>query len=233
MPIKDPVRRRELALASYHRQHEKRKAQALLEGSLIHCPRCNQVRKPDHRCVADYARFSEKNKNSGITLICSECQSLFETRIPLPLISRVRLCPSCRIPRTLDRLRERLLRRKDISSGPRLRRMRQPKPLTDPKPRKGSRQTLLPVLELWPYGATGWPIDHVNNIVPRELPDTLRADICQELCLMLLSNQDTDLSPQVVKSVTRRAYGDYARSLDWRDSDGFALADQLGYEHWI
>lgn len=49
--------------------------------------------------------------------------------------------------------------------------------------------TAEPLAEYWPYGHTSGLLDRVNAVVPRGIPEYLRADICQELCTMVLEGQ--------------------------------------------
>ena len=92
-----------------------------------------------------------------------------------------------------------------------------------------------PLPEVWPYGHSSPHIAAVNGVVPRNLYEAVRADVCQELCLMLIAGEVTEDSlQQAVPGATRRAYGQYAISMDWRAADGYAMADAvLAWEHHI
>lgn len=96
------------------------------------------------------------------------------------------------------------------------------------------RDTGIPIPEYWPYlaGDThgGWPVDDVNAIVPKNMPAEVRADVCQELCLVAVEGGDI---AQHLRYAMRRAWGDYALSIDWRREDGLAIADQLAYEQYV
>lgn len=95
--------------------------------------------------------------------------------------------------------------------------------------------SLPPLSEVWPYGATGYPIDLINETVPLSVPETIRPDVCQELCLMLFAGAlEPDEVAGAVQQTVRKAWGEYAISIDWRRSDGWALADRLAQEElWI
>lgn len=89
----------------------------------------------------------------------------------------------------------------------------------------------VPIPEFWPYGATGWPFDEVNAVVPTGLPPEVRADVCQELCLAVIAGEATtnDLTA-LVPGAKRRAYGEWALSMDWERADGWKLADTFAVE---
>lgn len=91
-----------------------------------------------------------------------------------------------------------------------------------------------PLPQFWPYDAVGYPLEQVNAFVPRGLPEYLRSDICQELCLAILAGECTpDNMGEVYRRAVRETYGNWAVSLDWRREDGYAIADRaLRVDGW-
>ena len=67
----------------------------------------------------------------------------------------------------------------------------------------------LPVLaEVWPYDGTGWPIELVNAAVPTHWNYETRADVCQEVCLRLVTGEaDEDTLSYHVKEAARKVFG--------------------------
>lgn len=177
--------------------------------------------------------FAEANRNLGILKPCMDCDKEFTSYMPLNLIWRPQRCSNCKVshekervrlhPKTPEQRRQyreshreqinayRVQWRQTHSSGP-----------------------TIHIAEIWPFGATGWPFEEVNAVVSKALPEVVRADVCQELCLMVISNE---LAPEdiqkSVRGVIRRVWGDYSISIDQRRSDGLALADQLMAEEVI
>lgn len=49
--------------------------------------------------------------------------------------------------------------------------------------------TDVPVPDYWPYNQSSPLIDRVNAVVSKYIPDDLRADICQELCLLVIKGE--------------------------------------------
>jgi len=87
-----------------------------------------------------------------------------------------------------------------------------------------------PVPMYWPYSQSGWPVDVVNEAVPKHIPEDIRADVCQEMCLLLHERDDVgqDEWDRAYKAALRRTYGNWALRLDWRREDGLILADRFG-----
>jgi hypothetical protein len=182
--------------------------------------------------------FREKNRNpEGRPKECMNCREVFTSFMPINLLTvRGQRCPKCNAAQkkaTTERLnalpkspeRQKELRRawRERNRGKVAAYMRE----------WNSKRRLLeaPVPEVWPYAATAWPVGIVNSLVSKEMPEQVRADICQELCLMLIAGEvDEESLARALPSVRRKAYGNYALSLDWRREDGYSLADRLeGY----
>jgi len=90
---------------------------------------------------------------------------------------------------------------------------------------------LAPIPESWPYGAGGEPFDRITGLVPNYIPEDLRADIGQELCLLWVEGE---LDQRDMVAIRRKVYpkhsvlsihqptfgreetlGDYIESPDW------------------
>lgn len=71
-----------------------------------------------------------------------------------------------------------------------------------------------PLPYYWPYGETEWPVDVVNSIVSREFPEDIRADICQELCLLLVEGEDAAVLPSHIQRIRGELYGRYSTNID-------------------
>lgn len=85
-----------------------------------------------------------------------------------------------------------------------------------------------PISEVWPYGADEPLVNAVNALLPLSIPEWVRADAGQQAVLECLAGQvgESQLD-KTVKRCVRKAWGEYAVSIDWRRADGFALADQI------
>src|ERR1051325_10287290 len=109
--------------------------------------------------------------------------------------------------------------------------------------RRGRRVT--PLSSCYPYridnGAAGADlITAINNLVPRSLPELLRADVCQALALAVLSGEiEADkISPHVqrfIKEQNKFLPRKHELSLDaplYRDGDKFSLLDTISAEQY-
>ena len=78
----------------------------------------------------------------------------------------------------------------------------------------GSDRRVPPVSEYWPYDTSSPVIDKVNTLVPRWYAEDIRADICQELCMILLEGEvDTGYGLKLAQRNTRREYAVSAETL--------------------
>lgn len=97
---------------------------------------------------------------------------------------------------------------------------------------QAARAALVPIAPYWPYGRRSMLIDAVDAMVPRGLPADVRADACQELCLLALTH-DTETVRGAVRGAVRKAYGQYALRLDTPVGVGYTLADMLSYDQYV
>ena len=221
MPV-DRVRKQERQRQWAVQKREQLRAVRVESGDLLYCDDCGQWRKAGHSCLKVRAAFAEVLRNPGTEVVCAGCGRATVTHIPKNLLWRAIYCRECLMEHDHQRAR-----RKAEAAG----REYIPLPVRqEAAEERRERQKVVaePMAEFWPYGATGWPMAEVSAVVPREIPDARRADICQELCLMILAGE-LEVKDAAVswRRVARKAYGEWARSIDWRDEDGFALADRL------
>lgn len=82
----------------------------------------------------------------------------------------------------------------------------------------------------WPYGHTDWPLDVVNTVVPRAYPEDIRADICQELCLLIIEGETESTLVTHLPYARSKAYGNTFR---YRLEDAMALGWDQPYDVYI
>lgn len=84
------------------------------------------------------------------------------------------------------------------------------------------------IAERWPYGCYEWPMDVVAKHMPDNLPNYVRADAGQELCVLLLTEEIAeDQLGLAMKKVITKAWGPWVKSLDKPNEEGFTLGDYL------
>ena len=88
---------------------------------------------------------------------------------------------------------------------------------------------LPPIPDYWPYNMQGWPIDTVNAIVPREITDPIRADICQELCLLLVEG----VGEADIKGYTKDAQRRNGYTYGYRVEDLMSTGWDIPVEVWV
>lgn len=178
-------------------------------------------------------------RSEGIERPCTGCGLTITSFAPPQFQYRPQYCPTCKVERERAVNRE-ASRRRNQSSERRvyLANYARERNRTDPAFHEKNLQRLRDyrarqphevvqkLAEVWPYGATGWPFEEVNAAVPHTLPETVRADVCQELCLMVIAGE-VDVADLPVRPVIRRVWGDFTLSIDQRRSDGHAIADYL------
>ncbi len=66
------------------------------------------------------------------------------------------------------------------------------------------RPEIEPIPDLWPYGNWDDPIViRVNAAVPRTLPEAIRAEVCQEMAVAILSNDVIEIDRTAVVHMIR------------------------------
>lgn len=101
--------------------------------------------------------------------------------------------------------------------------------------RSGSSTHVERIPELWPYDCDDRLCLRINEIVPRGIPEDVRADVCQELALAVLAG-DVELEnvSQSLPQATRVAFGQaFMWRLDWTMADGLTVADHLSYDQYV
>ena len=86
-----------------------------------------------------------------------------------------------------------------------------------------------PMTYYWPYGGNEWPVDVVNSIVSREYPEEIRADICQELCLLLVEGEAEDTLASHIQRLRGELYGRYSTNIDRLMAAGWDIPTEV----WI
>lgn len=96
---------------------------------------------------------------------------------------------------------------------------------------KKSKQSVesVSIPQYWPYGVMDWPINIVSPLISMEMPEYIRADIGQELCLMILMDEVKEENLfDAYTNARKKAYGPWTRSLDAPiGEDNFTLGDLL------
>ena len=101
--------------------------------------------------------------------------------------------------------------------------------------RSGNSTRVEPIPELWPYGCDDRLCLRINEIVPRGIPEDVRADVCQELVLAVLAGDvELENASKSLPQATRVAFGQaFMWRLDWTMADGLTVADHLSYDQYV
>ena len=66
------------------------------------------------------------------------------------------------------------------------------------------RSGVEPIPDVWPFGNWDDPlVIRINAAVPRSLPEAIRADVCQELAVAILTNDITEIDRTTVMHMIR------------------------------